>query len=83
MHLGDGTWGPVPSAVWEYTIGGRNVIKSWFNYRKADPGGRRSSPLENLHVASWPSEWTSEFTDLLSVLAQLTELEPSQLSLLE
>jgi predicted helicase len=83
VHLGDGIWEPVTTAVWEYAIGGRNVVKSWFNYRKANPGGRRSSPLDDVHAESWPASWTSEFTDLLSVLVQLTELETDQEDLLQ
>lgn len=81
--MGAGRWGPVGPRVWAYTVGGREVIKSWFNYRKADPGGRRSSPLDDLHLTRWPAEWTTEFTDLLTVLTRLVNLEPQQAELLE
>jgi hypothetical protein len=59
------------------------VVAKWFGYRKADPAGRRSSPLDDIHVTSWPSEWTSELNDLLSVLRRLVELEPAQAELLD
>jgi hypothetical protein len=83
IKLGDGEWGPVRQEVVAYSVGGRNVIKSWFNYRKKSPGGRKSSPLDDIHVESWPSEWTIEFIDLLTVLTRLVELEPRQAELLE
>lgn len=83
LCLGQGTWGPVTPAVWEYTVGGRPVIKSWFNYRKANPGGRRSSPLDDIHPSSWPTAWTGELTDLLTVLTRLVATETAQLVLLE
>jgi hypothetical protein len=80
--LGTGTWGPVSREVFEYAVGGKNVIRSWVNYRKAVPGGRKSSPLDDMHVDSWPAEWSSEFTDLLSVLTRLVGAEPEQADLL-
>jgi hypothetical protein len=83
VKLGEGEWGPVSQAVVDYAVGGRNVVKSWFNYRKKNPGGRKSSPLDDIHVKSWPSEWTIEFIDLLTVLTRLVELEPKQADLLE
>jgi hypothetical protein len=83
VRLGDGEWGPISQEVFDYEVGGRNVIKSWFNYRKKKPGGRKTSPLDEIHVESWPSEWTIEFIDLLTVLARLVELEPAQAKLLE
>src|SRR5690606_2622533 len=69
-------------AVWQYAVGGRNVVKSWFDYRKAKPAGRRGSPLDDIHVDSWEPDWTSEFIDLLTVLTRLVDLEPAQAELL-
>jgi len=82
IALGDGQFGPVPVAVWQYAVGGRNVVKSWFDYRKAKPAGRRGSPLDDIHVDSWEPDWTSEFIDLLTVLTRLVDLEPAQAELL-
>lgn len=82
ITMGTGRWGPVAAGVWAYTVGGKNVIKSWFNYRKATPTGRRSSPLDDIHPSTWPAEWTAEFTDLLTVLTRLVALEAEQDELL-
>jgi hypothetical protein len=81
--LGDGAFGPVSQAVWEYTVGGRNIVHSWFNYRKKEPGGKKTSALDSIHTNTWPSEWTTEFIDLLTVLTRLTGLEEQQADLLD
>lgn len=83
ITLGGGTFGPVTTDVWEYSVGGKNVVRSWFNYRKADPTGRRSSPLDDIHTQTWPSEWNSELIDLLSVLTRLVDLHTEQAELLD
>lgn len=82
LMVGDGEFGPVSAAVWDYAVGGKNVLKSWFNYRKAEPGGRKGSPLDDVHVTTWPSEWNSELLDVISVLQQLVDLEPEQAEVL-
>ncbi|MBA3277431.1 MAG: hypothetical protein H0U22_01650 [Geodermatophilaceae bacterium] len=35
-----------------------------------------------MQVDSWPGEWSSEFTDLLSALTRLVAAEPAQAALL-
>jgi hypothetical protein len=82
LTMGDGEFAPVRPEVWEYTVGGRNVIRAWFNYRKEDPGGRRTSPLDRVCPEAWDPDWTTEFIDLLTVLTRLTALEPAQASLM-
>lgn len=83
VRLGTGSWGPVRQEVFDYAVGARSVIRSWVNYRKASPGGRKSSPLDDLHLESWPAEWTTEFTDLLTLLTRLVDAEPAQAALLD
>jgi hypothetical protein len=82
VWLGSGAWGPVRRAVFDYAVGGKNVVRSWVNYRKAVPGGKKSSPLDDVHVDTWPAEWSVEFTDLLTVLTRLVDAEPAQQDLL-
>ena len=36
-------WGNVPDAVWDYTIGGYQVMKKWLSYRQRDLLGRALS----------------------------------------
>lgn len=82
VRFGGGSFGPVAPEVWEYTVDGKEVIRSWFNYRKSNPTGRRSSPLDDIHLETWPSDWNGEFIDLLTVLARLVGLHPQQAELL-
>jgi hypothetical protein len=82
LHVGSGEFAPVPAEVWAYDVGGMQVVKKWFSYRKADPGGKVSSPLDKIHVERWPHEWTTELIELLTVLRRLVELEAQQADLL-
>jgi hypothetical protein len=52
-------------------------------HRRRDPAGKRTSPLDSLHVDAWPAEWSRELTDLLTVLTRLVDLEPVQADLLD
>ena len=82
LVVGTGEFGPVDRKVLDYTVGGRNVFKSWFDYRKKEPGGRRPSPLDHICPTTWDPDWTIEAIDLLTVLTRLVELEPAQADLL-
>lgn len=82
LVVGDGEFGPVPPAVWSYSIGGRQVVKSWLDYRKANPAGKRSSPLDDINASTWEPQWTTDLVDLLTVLRRLVDLAPEQADLL-
>ncbi|SEC01535.1 N-6 DNA Methylase [Streptomyces sp. 2131.1] len=82
LRVGEGTFAPVPEAVWAYHVGGMRVVNKWFGYRKAKPTSKRTSPLDDIHVESWPPEWTTELIELLCVLRRLTDLAPAQTTLL-
>lgn len=82
VSIGDGTFGPVSEAVWNFTVGGKPVLASWFSWRKKDPGGLRPSPLDHEFVDAWDPAWTSELIDLLSLLTRLVDLGQKQEELL-
>jgi hypothetical protein len=82
LHVGDGRFAPVTAEAFAYSVGGRNVVRSWFNYRKKDPSGRVTSPLDTIHAEAWPGEWTRELLDLLALLTRLVELAPPQADVL-
>ncbi|MFI5875365.1 type ISP restriction/modification enzyme [Streptomyces sp. NPDC051445] len=81
LRVGPGAFTGVPPEVWNYEVGGMNVVKKWFGYRKASPTSRKTSPLDDIHVTSWPREWTAELVELLSVLRRLVDLAPAQQAL--
>ncbi|WP_167746392.1 type ISP restriction/modification enzyme [Streptomyces melanosporofaciens] len=83
LHLGGGHVSPVPAEVWNYDVGGMQIIKKWFGYRKANSSSRKTSPLGDLHVESWPADWSRELRELLSVLRRLVDLAPAQQDLLD
>jgi Type ISP C-terminal specificity domain/N-6 DNA Methylase len=89
LHIGEGYIDNVPPAVWAYEVSGRNVLRSWFSYRKLDRtrpiiGERRPpSPLEKIQPDHWLPEYTTDLLNLLHVLGRLVRLEPLQSILLD
>jgi len=43
-------WKDIPAPVWDYTIGGYQVIKKWLSYREFDLLGRALTPDEAREV---------------------------------
>lgn len=82
IAFGASRWSNVEKAVFDYTVGGQQTIGLWAKYRLKKPIGRKSSPLDDIVQQSWPSEWTTEFKELLCVLTHLVHLEPAQEKLL-
>lgn len=83
LHVGEAMFGPVPERVWLYDTGGMPVVNKWFSYRKAKPGGKKTSLLDGIHAEGWPLDWIQEFLELLTALRRLVELESAQSDLLE
>lgn len=59
-------WGNVPPSVWEFTIGGYQVLKKWLSYREYDLLGRAMA-LDELQ----------EVTNIARRLAALVLLQPA------
>lgn len=89
LHVGDGYVENVDRRVWEYEVSGKQVLRQWFSYRRANRerpiiGDRRPpSKLGEVQPESWPAEYTSELLNALNVLGRLVELEEAQAGLLE
>jgi hypothetical protein len=62
-------WQNVPEAVWEYTIGGYQVIKKWLSYREKPLLGRSLTPDEVRYV----TEMARRIAALVSLQAKLDE----------
>jgi hypothetical protein len=58
-------WRNVPEAVWEYTIGGYQVIKKWLSYREKSLLGRGLTPEEVRYV-----------TEMARRIAALVAMQP-------
>ncbi|GAA1415196.1 hypothetical protein AUR04nite_34400 [Glutamicibacter uratoxydans] len=83
LTLGKGVWTNVDPKVWEYTVGGISVVESWVGYRRKNPKGKKTSPLNDLIATSWPSDWSKELHEILVILTHLVHLEERQANLLE
>ncbi|MDR0578415.1 MAG: N-6 DNA methylase [Candidatus Accumulibacter sp.] len=83
IRVGMGEFGPVAPGVWEYEVSGLKVVQSWLGYRMKNRKGKKSSPLDGITPATWTSEYTSEFLQLLNLLARTLEIHPRQAALLE
>ena len=44
-------WRNVPAAIWNYKLGGYQVLKKWLSYRESDVLGRALTPEEVLYFA--------------------------------
>ncbi len=82
LRIGDGVFTNVKPAVAGYEISGKNVIRYWFNYRKAPPKRPSEKTLEGIIPAGWRPEWDIELLDILNALTALVDLEPAQSELL-
>ncbi|MGP5652608.1 type ISP restriction/modification enzyme [Glutamicibacter arilaitensis] len=83
LSFGGGSWGPVLPEVLDYNTGGKKTVNAWFSYRKTNPVGLKTSPLDSISAERWSPEWSQELAELLTVLNKLVVLEEAQSSLLE
>ncbi|MBK1685135.1 hypothetical protein CKO18_16385 [Rhodoferax fermentans] len=88
LTVGQGYIEPVPKAVWDYEVSGKQVLVQWFSYRRKTRerpqiGDRRSpSPLGDIQPDHWLPEYTTELLNVLNVLGLLVDLEPQAEDLL-
>lgn len=73
----------VEKRVFDYTIGGNQVLGLWAKYRLKKPVVRRSSSLNDIVQREWPDAWSEEYERLLYTLTHLVHLEPAQEKLLD
>ena len=65
IAFGASRWSNIKKVVFDYTVGGQQTIGLWAKYRLKKPIVKRSSSLNDIVQQSWPSEWTTEFKELL------------------
>ncbi len=89
LMVGSGYVERVTPEMWSYEVSGKQVLRQWFSYRKANRerpiiGDRRPpSKLGEIQPDHWLAEYTTELLNVLNVLGRLIELEPGQADLLE
>ena len=89
LLVGGGCVEGVDARVWNYEVSGKQILRQWFSYRKANRErpiiGDRLPPsrLGELQPDHWLAEYTTELINVLNVLGRLVELEQSQAGLLQ
>lgn len=73
----------VEKRVFDYTVGGNQVLGLWAKYRLKKPKTNRSSSLNDIVQREWPDAWSEEYERLLYTLTHLVHLEPAQEKLLD
>jgi hypothetical protein len=83
LRVGDGEFGPVEPAVFEFSVSGYKVIPSWLAYRMQEGAGRASSPLDSLRPERWTATMTEELLQLIWVLEATVAAQPGLAALFE
>ncbi|MFZ1072663.1 MAG: type ISP restriction/modification enzyme [Verrucomicrobiia bacterium] len=83
LRVGEGEFGPVSKAVWEFSVSGLQVVRSWLSYRMKGGAGRSSSPLDEIRPQRWTSEMSQELLELLWVLEATVAIFPELKQTLE
>lgn len=83
LRVGDGVFEPVSPEVWNFSVSGLQVVRSWLSYRMKEGAGKRSSPLDDIRPEKWPADFTEELCCLLWILEQTVALAPQLSELLD
>jgi hypothetical protein len=76
LWVGEGQFNPVVPEVWNFSVSGLQVVKSWLDYRKKAGAGRRSSPLDEIRPERWTTQMTTELLELLWILEHTLAVYP-------
>jgi hypothetical protein len=74
LYVGKGVFSNVRPEVWNFSVSGLEVVRSWLGYRMKSRKGRSSSPLDDIRPEHW--EFDNELLDLLWVLDATIDLLP-------
>jgi hypothetical protein len=83
LRVGEGEFGPVAKAVWDFSVSGLQVVHSWLNYRMKEGAGRSSSALDDIRPERWTAEMSQELLELLWVLEATVAMFPELKQMLE
>lgn len=81
LTVGNGSFGPVDRAVWEFEVSGLKVLQSWLGNRMKAGKGKKSSPLDDIRPERWT--FTPELLTLLAILEQTVDLTPKATDILD
>ena len=81
LSVGDGQFAPVSPEVWNFSVSGFQIVRSWLDRRKLNKSGKRSSPLDDIRPERW--DFTEELLELLWLLEATLDMRPEGAALLE
>jgi hypothetical protein len=74
LSIGQGSIGPMSSAVWGYSVSGLPIVRSWLA-RRLKPRGRHSL-LDSIMPRTWTAPLTHALFELVWLLEETLRLEP-------
>lgn len=83
LRVGTGEVQPVAPEVYEFSISGFRVVRSWLSYRRKNPSGKMFSPLDRERPERWTEEMSEELLELLWLLEATVEMRSEMNSLLQ
>jgi len=83
LRVGIGEIGGVGKDVFEFSVSGLDVVKSWLGYRMKKRAGRSSSELDKIRPDRWTTQMSQELLQLLWVLEQTLSRYPQMADLLD
>jgi hypothetical protein len=63
--------------VWEHSVSGYEVLKSWLASRMQQRSGRKSSTLDDIRPAQWDASLSQELRELIWVLEATVDVQPA------
>ena len=69
-------FGPVPPAVWSYSVSGLRVLPAWLG-GASDQRAALASPLNDVRPRTWTPDLTRELLELAWLLEATLDLEPA------
>jgi predicted helicase len=76
LTVGKGRISSVSADVWNFSVSGFEVVKSWLKYRMKNGAGKKSSPLDGIRCEAWTEEMTEELLKLLWVIESTIAMYP-------
>lgn len=83
LVVGAGCFEPVHLRVWEFSVSGFRVVRSWLRYRMRQGAGHQSSPLDAIRPTLWTAQFTDELLELLWTLEATLDHYPALADLLD
>jgi predicted helicase len=83
LTVGRGTLSGISRTTWNYDVSGYLVVQQWLKRRLRMPGGKKSSPLDQVVATTWTDAMSDELVEILNEVALLVLLEERQSVMLE